>query len=66
MAKVRKNYWLDSELLSRARELLGTKSETDTVSEALKRVIEGEELVRQLSKGRGAFPGWADPYHEAS
>ena len=65
MAKVRKNYWLDVGLLDRAKAALGTKTETETVAEALRRVNEGEELARLLAEGRGAFPSWADPYHEA-
>jgi Arc/MetJ family transcription regulator len=66
VAKVRKNYWLDPDLLDRARAALGTATETETVAEALRRVAEGEELVRVLAEGRGAYPGWADPYHEAN
>ncbi len=64
MARVRKNYWLDTDLLNRAREALGTASETETVNEALKRVVEGEELARLLVEGKAAFPDWANPYHE--
>ncbi len=64
VVKVRKNYWLDADLLDRARAALGTKTETETVAEALRRVAEGEELARLLAEGRGAFPDWADPYHE--
>ena len=65
MAKVRKNYWLDPELLEHAKTALGTTTETETVVEALRRVTEGEELVRLLAEGHGAFPAWADPYHDA-
>ncbi|MBI2918585.1 MAG: hypothetical protein HYY01_11425 [Chloroflexi bacterium] len=61
--KVRKNYWLDAELLEHARSLLETRTETETVAEALRRVVEGEELARALAKGRAGFPDWADPYH---
>jgi len=64
MAKVRKNYWLDPEMLDRARQALGTSTETETVSEALKRVVEGEQLARLLAEGRAAYPNWADPLHE--
>lgn len=64
MARVRKNYWLDPELLGRAKAALGTATETETVAEALRQVAEGGELVRALVEGRGAFPTWADPYHE--
>ena len=64
MARVRKNYWLDADLLDRARAALGTRTETETVAAALRQVIEGEELARLLAEGRRAFPSWADPYHE--
>lgn len=64
MAKMRKNYWLDPDLVNRAKAVLGTATETETVSEALRRITEGEDLVRVLREGRGAYPGWADPYHE--
>ena len=63
--KVRKNYWVEADLLERARAALGAKTETETVAEALRRVVEGEEIVRLLMEGRGAFPDWSDPYHEA-
>lgn len=65
MTKVRKNYWLDPDLLDRAKAALGTTTETETVAEALRRVTEGEELVRMLVEGRGAYPSWADPYHDS-
>jgi Arc/MetJ family transcription regulator len=65
VAKVRKNYWLDPDLLDRAKAALGTTTETETVAEALRRVAEGAELLRVLAEGRGAYPTWADPYHEA-
>jgi hypothetical protein len=45
---------------------LGTATETETVAEALRRVTEGEELVRVLAEGRGLYPTWADPYHETT
>lgn len=65
VAKVRKNYWLDADLLDRAKAVLGTRTETETVAEALRWVTEGEELARLLAEGRGAFPTWTDPYHDA-
>jgi Arc/MetJ family transcription regulator len=64
VAKVRKNYWLDADLLDRAKAALGTATETETVAEALRRVTEGEELIRILAEGRATYPNWADPYHE--
>ena len=64
MAKVRKNFWLDADLLERAKAALGTTTETETVAEALIRVAEGDELVRALREGRGKYPDWGDPFHE--
>ena len=64
VARVRKNYWLDPELVEQAKAALGTTTETETVAEALRRVAKGEELVRALAEGRGAYPTWADPYHD--
>ncbi len=59
--KVRKNYRVEVELLERARSALGTRTETETVTEALRRVVEGEEIARLLTEGRAVFPDWADP-----
>ncbi len=64
VAKARKNYWLEAELLEQARAALGTKTETETVAEALRRVVEGEELVQLLREARAAFPDWDDPSGE--
>lgn len=64
MAKVRKNYWLEAELVEQARAVLGTETETETVAEALRRIVEGEQLVQVLREARAAFPDWTDPYHE--
>jgi hypothetical protein len=64
VARVRKNYWLDPELVEQARAALGTTTETETVAEALRRVAEGDQMVRALAEGRGAYPTWADPYHD--
>jgi Arc/MetJ family transcription regulator len=64
VARVRKNYWLDPVLVEQAKAALGTTTETETVAEALRRVAEGEELARALAEGRGAYPMWADPYHD--
>jgi Arc/MetJ family transcription regulator len=65
LVKVRKNYWLDPGLVDRAKAALGTTTDTETVAEALRRVTGGRDLVRALAEGRGAYPDWADPYHEA-
>ena len=63
--KARKDYGAYADLLERARLALGTKTEAETVAAALRRVVEGEEIVQALVEGRGAFPDWSDPYHEA-
>ena len=52
----------DVQVLTSAQASVGN---SETVTESLRRVAEGEELARLLAEGRGAFPNWADPYHEA-
>lgn len=64
MGKVRNNYSLEADLLEQARAAVGTKTETETIAEALRRVVEREKLVLLLKEARAAFPDWADPYHE--
>lgn len=63
--RTRKSIWVETELLERARSALGSKTYTDTIAQALKCAVEGEEMVVLLMEESGAFPDWADPYHEA-
>ena len=66
MAKVRKNYRLDEELLRRAQRVLRTTTETDTITQALRRCAEAEEELKLLRQGRGKHPEFKDPYHQES
>jgi Arc/MetJ family transcription regulator len=48
MAVKRKSHNLDEALLRRARRVLGTVTETDTIHSALRAVLIGEEMVADL------------------
>jgi Arc/MetJ family transcription regulator len=50
--------WVDEALVKRAKELLGTRTDTETIHEALKRLIEMEECWRLAStSSRGTLHG---------
>jgi hypothetical protein len=49
----RKSHNLDARLLSRARKALGARTETDTIHEALRAVLIGERLLRDIDTLRG-------------
>ena len=49
----RKSHNLDESLLKRARRVLGAKTETATIHEALRAVLVGEDAVRDLRAVRG-------------
>lgn len=51
--KVRKSMWLDRRLLYRARKLLGTSSDRETVETALAYVCSGSELAQGIRAFRG-------------
>jgi len=51
MAKlIRKNVWLDPEVLRRAQEILGTQSASETIREALNLVLCARKLCKDLTK----------------
>jgi Arc/MetJ family transcription regulator len=50
----RKSHNLDEALLRRARRVLGTHTETDTIHEALRGVLLGEQLLTDLRATSGA------------
>jgi hypothetical protein len=64
LAKERMNYRRVLALLARVNAAISTRTETESMTQALHRVTEGEGLVHFLVEGRGAFPEWTDPYHE--
>ncbi|MEK6813970.1 MAG: type II toxin-antitoxin system VapB family antitoxin [Nitrospirota bacterium] len=49
----RKNFYLDEEKIQRAKRILGTKTETETVTRALDLVIFRKEILASLEKVRG-------------
>ena len=55
----RKNLNIDEDLLHQAQRVLGTRTETETVAEALKAVVVDEEaweaMARTAGRGRGHF-----------
>lgn len=53
----RKSHNLDEDLLRRARRVLGAKTETDTIHEALRAVLVGEDVMRDLEKARARTKG---------
>jgi Arc/MetJ family transcription regulator len=58
---------LDQELLTKAAEVLGTRTKKDTVNEALRRVVRDEIRRRHLDElAHGALPDLADPAIMAS
>jgi hypothetical protein len=49
----RKNYRLRQSKIDRAREILGTRTETETIEQALDLVVFGERLRRGVDRMRG-------------
>ena len=49
----RKNYRLRQSKIDRARKILGTKSETETIEMALDLVVFGEQLLAGVDRVRG-------------
>lgn len=49
----RKNFYLDEEKIQRAKRILGTKTETETVTRALDLVLFRKEILASLEKVRG-------------
>jgi Arc/MetJ family transcription regulator len=52
MAIKRKSHNLDEDLLRRARRVLGAATETETIHEALRAVLVGDEVVSDLAAAR--------------
>lgn len=55
----RKSHNLDEALLRRAKRVLGARTETDAIHEALRAVVLGEAIVADLEAARG--PGTFRP-----
>jgi len=65
MAKlVRKNVFLDPEVLRRAQEILGTQSESETIREALNLVAFRQDVIQGFDKMAGNIPDFWDRWEE--
>jgi len=65
MAKlVRKNVFLDPEVLRRAQEILGTQSESEAIREALNLVAFRQEVMQGFDQVAGKVPDFRDMWAE--
>lgn len=51
----RKNYRLHQAKIDRAREILGTRTETETIEQALDLVAFGDQLLAGVDRMRGKY-----------
>ena len=49
----RKNFYLDEVLINKAKKLLHTKTETETIHKALDLVLFEKEILKSLEKTKG-------------
>lgn len=63
--RVRKNYRLDPALIDRARQILGTKTETETIEQALDMVAFRKEVIDGVERGAGAGL-WVDVFQDGT
>ena len=59
---VRKNVFIDQATLTRARRILGKRSESETIREALDIVAFRENVARGFDRAAGAAAGHRDPW----
>ena len=65
MAKlIRKNVFLDPEMLRRAQEILDTHSESKAVREALNLVVFRQEVMQEFDKVASNIPDFWDIWEE--
>ena len=65
MAKlIRKNVWLDPEVLRQAQEILGTQGTSKTIREALNLVALRQEAMQGFDRVAGKIPGFQDMWEE--
>lgn len=66
MAKlIRKNVFLDPEALKRAQKILGKRSESETIREALELVAFRHEVITGFDQVAGKAPDFKDMWDEA-
>ena len=61
---VRKNIFLDPQALKRAQKILGKKSESETIREALNLVAFRSEILRGFDRVAGKAPDFRDIWEE--
>lgn len=61
---VRKNIFLDPQALKRAQKILGKKSESETIREALNLVAFRSEVLRGFDRVAGKAPDLRDIWEE--
>ena len=61
---VRKNVFLDPEALKRAQEILGKRSGSETIREALALVALGHEVIMGFDRVAGQAPDFGDMWEE--
>ncbi len=61
---VRKNIFLDPQALKRAQKILGKKSESETIREALNLVAFRSEVLRGFDRVAGKAPDFRDIWEE--
>ena len=59
---VRKNVFLDPATLRRARTILGKRSESEAIREALELVSFRETVIRGFDRVAGKAPDFGDPW----
>ena len=65
MAKlVRKNVFVDPDVLREAREILGKRNESEAIREALALVAFRREVIRRFDKVAGKAPDFRDMWTE--
>ena len=65
MAKlIRKNVFLDLEVLRRAQEILGTQSESEAIREALNLVAFRQEVMQGFDRVAGKAPDFRDIWED--
>jgi len=63
---VRKNIFLDPQALKRAQKILGKKSESETIREALNLVAFRSEVLRGFDRVAGKAPDFRDIWEGAA
>lgn len=62
---MRKNVYLDLDMLKKAQEILGARTESEAIREALQLVAFRDEVIRGFDRVSGKSPDFGDPWEEA-